>query len=101
MFSKIFISTLLLTCVYTYMIKLIKDKNDPNFQKLPDNFNFEFNGIQTLKPNLKVFDYAEFIKFLSPMFGDAFVEKLQKHYTDFEKMAELFNKDVLQWGNHI
>ena len=52
MFSKIFLSVLLLTCVYTYMLKSIKDNNDINFQKLPDNFNFELNGIQTVKPNL-------------------------------------------------
>ena len=52
MSSKIFLSVLLLTCVYTYMLKSIKDNNDTNFQKLPDNFNFELNGIQTVKPNL-------------------------------------------------
>ena len=34
------------------MINSIKDNNDTNFQKLPDNFNFELNGIQTVKPNL-------------------------------------------------
>ena len=52
MFSKIFLFVLLLTCIYTYMINSIKDNNDTNFQKLPDNFNFELNGIQTVKPNL-------------------------------------------------
>ena len=52
MFSKIFISVLLLTCIYTYMLNSIKDNNDTKFQKSPDNFNFELNGIQTVKPNL-------------------------------------------------
>ena len=56
MLSKIFLSILLLTCVYTYMLKSIKDNNDTNFQKLPDNFNFELNGIQIAKPNLKSLD---------------------------------------------
>ena len=46
MYSKIFLSVLLLTCVYTYMLKSIKDNNYSNFQKLSDNFNFELNGIQ-------------------------------------------------------
>ena len=54
MFSKIFLSVLLLTCVYSYMLKSIKNNNNTNFQKLPDNFNFELNGIKTLKPNLKI-----------------------------------------------
>ena len=34
------------------MLKSNKDNNDTNFQKSPDNFNFELNGIQTVKPNL-------------------------------------------------
>ena len=36
------------------MLKSIKDNNDTNFEKLPDNFNFEINGIKTVKPNLKL-----------------------------------------------
>ena len=54
MFSKFFLYVLLLICIYTYMINSIKDNNDTNFQKLPDNFNFELNGIQTVKPNLNM-----------------------------------------------
>ena len=34
------------------IIAQIKNDNYTNFQKLPDNFNFELNGIQTVKPNL-------------------------------------------------
>ena len=41
------------TYVYTYKLKSIEDNNDTNFQKLPNNLNFQLNGIQTLKPNLK------------------------------------------------
>ena len=55
MFSKIFLSVLLLTCVYTYRLESTKDNNHTKFQKLPDNFNFKSKGIQTLKPNLKMF----------------------------------------------
>ena len=53
MFSKIFFSVLLQTCVYTYMLKSIKDNKDTKFQKLPDNFNFELNGIQIVKPTFQ------------------------------------------------
>ena len=52
MFSKFFLHVLLLRYIYTYILNSIKDNNDTNFQKLPDNFNFELNGIQTVKPNL-------------------------------------------------
>ena len=57
MFSKILFSILLLTCVYTYMLKSTKDNNDTNFQKLPDNFNFELNGIQTVKLIYKIINF--------------------------------------------
>ena len=54
MFFRIFLSVLLLTCTYTYMLNLIKNNNKTNSQKFHDNFNFELNRIQTVKPNLKI-----------------------------------------------
>ena len=53
MFSRIFLSILLLTCVYTYTLKSIKDNKDSNFQKPPDNFNFKLSKTHTEKPNLE------------------------------------------------
>ena len=79
MFSKIFFSVILLTSVYTYMLKSIQDNNDINFRKLPDNFNSELNEIQTVKPNLKVFDLGIFKAFLDLLLGDGVLEAIEKH----------------------
>ena len=84
MLSKIFISVLLLTCVYTYMLESVKDKNDTNFQKLPDNSNFELNGIQTVKPNLKNIGIAVYNFYLLPIFGISVVEKIHEHFQDIK-----------------
>ena len=82
MFSKIFLSVLLLTCVYTYMLKSIKDNNDTNFQKLPDNFNFELSGIQTVKPNLKNLNMLVVKPCLREVFGKRFVKNLDQYMID-------------------
>ena len=52
MIPKIFVSILLLTCVYSYMLKSFNRNNDSNFQKLSDNLNFEFQETQIIEPNL-------------------------------------------------
>ena len=95
MFFKIFISVLILTCVYTYMLKSIEDENETNFQKLPDNFNFELNEIQTVKPNLKDLEFSVLTVHLTPIFGQAFVDKIANHYTESVNLLEVFNKDIL------
>ena len=95
MLSRIFIFVLLLTCVYTYMLKSIEDKNDINFQKLPDNFNFELNGIQSVKPNLKAIDIVLFKMILKPVFGIDFVEAIDKYNFDLESQLELFDMETL------
>ena len=89
-----FLSVLFLTCVYTYMLKSIKDNNDINFQKFPDNFNFELNGIQTVKPNLKMANMPGLLKFLGIMFGTGFVSKIQNYKIDFEEWEQIFTKDL-------
>ena len=77
MISKIFFSVLLLTCVYTYKLKSIKDNENINFQKIPDNFNFELNGIETAKPILK--SNIIMVKgLIRKMFGTAFINKFDK-----------------------
>ena len=82
MFSKIFLFVLLLTCIYTYMLKSIKNNNDTNFQKLPDNLNFELNGIQTVKPNLKIVNMIMLKAYLRLIFGSPFVSKIEKYKID-------------------
>ena len=78
MLSKIFLFVLLLTCVYTYMLKSIKDNNDINFQKSPNNFNFELNEIQTVKPNLKEQNMIATYIYLKMVFSDGFVRKVER-----------------------
>ena len=95
MFSKILFSVLLLTCVYTYMLKSIKNNNLNNFQKMPDNFNFELNGIQTKKLKLVDKDLIVIEVFLERIFGDNFVVKTQKYNFDVEKYKEVFHKDII------
>ena len=69
MLSKIFLSVLLLTYVYTYTSKSIKDNNYTNYRKLSNNFNFESNGIQTVEPNLKTTDNSLIRASLRLIFG--------------------------------
>ena len=63
MFYKIFRYVLLLTYVCTYTFKSIKNNNYTNFQKLPNPFNFESKGIQTVKPNLESFLSEEYLRY--------------------------------------
>ena len=70
MLTKIFISVLLLTYVYTYMLKSIKGNNDTNFEKWPDNLNFESNEIKTLKQNAKFKPFVKFEEVFGHLFGD-------------------------------
>ena len=80
MFSRIFLSVLLITCVYTYTLKSIKDNDYTNFQKLPDNFNSELNGIKSVKANLKSdFEVLRLMKYIiSDTFAQRLLEKLHE-----------------------
>ena len=83
MFSKIFLSILLLTCVYTNILKSIKDNNDTNFAKLPDKLNFEQKEIEAVKPNLKdqmhIVNKVILTGFLKIVFGLPFVRKIEEY----------------------
>ena len=94
MFSKIFISVLFLTHVYTYMLKSIKDENETNFQKLSDNFNFELNGIQTVKPNLKNLEFSVLATYLRPVFGKACTDKIARHYAESANLIYVLNPNI-------
>ena len=95
MFSKIFVSLLLLAGVYTYMTKSIKDDDGTNFQKLPDTFNFELNEIQKGKPNLKLLEYDLLKLYLKSLFGEAFIKAVEKHEIKREDFREILNDDLL------
>ena len=72
--------------MFTHMLKSIKDNKDTNFQKLPDNFNFELNGIQIVKPNLKIIDDIIIFKsFLGMIFGTGFSSKIEKYNIDVNR----------------
>ena len=77
MFSNILLSVLLLTCVSTHVLKSIKHNNNTNAQKLPDNFNFESNGIQTVKPNVKTVSMHMFSLYIKAVLGDELYAKLE------------------------
>ena len=63
---------------------------------LPDNFNFELNGIQIVKPNLKIIDdIIVFKSFLGMIFGTGFSPKIEKYNIDVNEQEDLFNNDVL------
>ena len=80
MFSKIFLSIILLKCVYTYMLKINIDNNDTNFRKLPENLNYELNEIQTVKPNLSsVLNMMQLKAFITTFFGRIFMSKLEQY----------------------
>ena len=59
------------------------DNKDTNFQKLPDNFNFELNRIQPKKLNfpmvVNILVYKEWIR---KIFGAGFVSKFEKYNID-------------------
>ena len=93
MISKIFLSVLLLTCVYTYMLKSIKDNNDTIFQKYQDNLNFELNGIQRVKPNLKVVQTKTLREFLLTLFGNNFWYQINKYKINYKTQYDLFNNN--------
>ena len=57
--------------------KSIKDNNNTNFQKLPDNFNFKLNRIQTVK--LKVFKKVTMIKHSIQMMKEQKIESFKKN----------------------
>ena len=95
MFSKIVLSFLLLTCIYTYMLKSIKNNNNIDFQQSPHNFNFELNGIQTVKPNLKTPNVAVQQSYIRMIFGPAFIQTFSKKYNDLETQQQFFNKSLL------
>ena len=80
-----FIYVLLLTSLYTYMLKETKDNNDTNFQKLPDMLNIESNPIQTVKPNLKGFNEFIIKWVLSRMFGSKAVNIMFRNGMDLFK----------------
>ena len=114
MFSKIFLSILLLTYVYTYTLKTLKDNNSTNFPKLPDNFNFKLNEIQTVKPNLEALTAINalrtYIRMLfgwrvgrklrlakideKVLFGETLYEKF-KFCSSIGDQQKFFNEDLL------
>ena len=98
MFSKIFLSVLLLTCIYTYMLKSIQNNDDINLQKLPDNFNFELDGIQKIKPNLeKPIPLINVLKpVLKRLFGPLFLEVLEKWDVELYDMLDFLNDDIMK-----
>ena len=99
MLSKIFLSVVLLTCVYTHTLESIKDNKDTYFQELPDNFNYELNEIQTLNPNLKEQLPPKFRMVvrgcLKLLFGNEFLEKLVKNNVGWDGIKEIFSADVI------
>ena len=96
MLAKIFLTVLLLNCVCTYTLKSIKDNNNTNFQKLPDNFSSKINGTQTVNPNLKIFNQETFQEMMKLTFGEHFQNILEKYGIDFEDQIRLFNKTSLE-----
>ena len=98
MFSKIFLSALFLTCIYTYMLKSIQNNDDINLQKLPDNFNFELDGIQKIKPNLeKPIPLINVLKpVLKRLFGPLFLEVLEKWDVELYDMLDFLNDDIMK-----
>ena len=66
------------------MLKSIKDDNVTNFQKLPDNFNFKLNEIQTVKPNLKITEVISIKDYLKSLFGGVFTVLLEHYKFDDE-----------------
>ena len=94
MFSKIFLFVLLLTCIYTYMLQSIENNNNTNFQKLPDNSNFELNGIKAVKPDLKTVNMDN-IEILSNLIFGKGIQAVEKFVTSSEHHTELYTKDLI------
>ena len=93
MFSKIFLRVLLLTSVYTYILKSIKDNSDTNYQQLPNNLKFELNRIQTVKPNLKYINPNIFKLYMGAFFGKAFEKNIVKYKIAVNDQYQLFLTD--------
>ena len=93
MLYKIFLFILLITSIYTYVLKSIENNNDTNFQKLPDNFNFESNKTQTVNLNLKPNNMHVVKTYLSLIFGHEFTPEINGQLNDSEHLEELFSKD--------
>ena len=90
MFSKTFIYVLLLTCIYTYTIKTIKDNNDTDFKKQPYNYNFKSNNIKAGKLNLIVLK-----SFTKGIFGLNFASRINVQFTDLQYFAWLFDEELI------
>ena len=61
------------------MLKSIKDDNDTDFQKSPDNFNIELNGKKTLKPNLKFVPTGNFEEAFGTLVGNELYMRILKY----------------------
>ena len=77
------------------MLKSIKNNNDTNVKLLPDNFNFKLNGIQTVKPNLKMQDIELLKSILGVIFANKIVSKMEKYNIDPRELEQLLNEDVI------
>ena len=96
MFSKIVLCVLLLSFVYTYSLKSIKDNTDINFPKLPENVNFELNGKETVKPKLNALNVLGAKFAIRMIFGNEFITEVNKiEVFDAEKQKECFTLDAL------
>ena len=96
MFSKIFISIILVTSVYTYMLKSIKNNNETDFQNLPENFDLELKEIQAVKPYLKMPNMNFIRSYLRMIFGSSLPRLLYgKWENDFKGYKEFFSEDIL------
>ena len=95
MFSKIFLSVLLFTYVYTYKLKSIEDNNDTNFQKMPDSLNFQLNEIKTVKPNLKAPNIYVYKMYLESVLGQKFANAVSKYIDEYSDWEKVFTEDVL------
>ena len=71
------------------MFKSIKDNNYINFEKLPDNFNFESNAIQKLKQIDEKNRLDQFKKFMITFFGDESQLKMYKYDFDYKDQIEI------------
>ena len=77
------------------MLKSIKDKNDINFQKVPDNLNFEINEIQKLKPNLELANFDDFIRMMLTLFGNGLKSIMGQYSFEFKDQYTIFrSKDI-------
>ena len=95
MLTKIFLSILLLLMFTHTCSNQLKIITTPIFKQLPDNFNFELNGIQTVKPNLKIIDLDTITAYLELLFGNNFVKVAEKYMYNFNDQVQIFDEDIL------